>query len=81
MLERFSSLDTTSEGGEMDKMGLLGPSSTWTYLVDDHVSTDRLAASLVSRRNIGFAVGAALTGPLFMLWVLSRHLVGRGKRR
>jgi preprotein translocase subunit SecA len=80
MVERFASLDITSEGVEMDQMGLLGPSSTWTYLVDDHASTDRLAASLVGRRNIGFAVDAALTGPLFMLWVLSRHLLRRGRR-
>ena len=80
MVERFASLDITSEGIRMDQMGLLGPSSTWTYLVDDHASTDRLAASLLGRRNIGFAVGAALTGPLFMLWVLSRHLLRRGRR-
>jgi preprotein translocase subunit SecA len=80
MVERFASLDITSEVAGMDQMGLLGPSSTWTYLVDDHASTDRLAASLVGRRNIGFAVGAALTGPLFMLWVLSRRLLRRGRR-
>jgi preprotein translocase subunit SecA len=58
-------------------LGLQGPSSTWTYLVNDQAFTDRLAASLVGGRNVGFAVGAALTGPLLMLWALSRRFFQR----
>jgi preprotein translocase subunit SecA len=79
VVERFTSLEITSDGVDMDKMKLHGPSSTWTYLVDDHALTDRLAAALMSRGNIGFAAGAALTGPLLMLWALSRRLQRRGK--
>ena len=80
VVERFTSLEITSDGVDMDKMKLHGPSSTWTYLVNDHTFTDHLAATLMSRRNIGFAASAALTGPLLMLWALSRHLRRRGKR-
>jgi preprotein translocase subunit SecA len=77
---RFTSLEITPEGADLGKMGLRGPSSTWTYLVNDDAFTDGLAGMLVSRRNIGFQVGAALNAPLLMLWALSRHLLRRGKR-
>jgi preprotein translocase subunit SecA len=73
--EIFTSLEITSDGRiSMEEMGLRGPSSTWTYLVNDNAFTDSLAAALVSRRNVGFQVGAALTGPLLLLWALSRRL-------
>jgi preprotein translocase subunit SecA len=81
VIEGFTSLEITSDGVDLDRMKLRGPSSTWTYLVDDNTSTDRLSAMLMSRQNIGFAVSAALTGPLLMLWALSRHLQRRTKRR
>jgi preprotein translocase subunit SecA len=61
-------------------MGLRGPSSTWTYLVNDDAFSDRMAAMLLSRRNIGFAANAALTGPLLLVWALSRRLRRRGKQ-
>lgn len=79
VVENFTSLQITVDGVDTDKMGLRGPSSTWTYLVDDHTSTDGLTATLMSRRNIGFAASAALTGPLLMLWALSRRLQHRSK--
>ncbi len=79
MVERFTSLEITSDGVDMEELGLRGPSSTWTYLVNDDAFTDGLAARLVSGRNIGFAANAALTGPLLMLWALSRRLQRRGK--
>jgi preprotein translocase subunit SecA len=79
VVERFTSLEITSDRVDMEEMGLRGPSSTWTYLVNDHAFSDGLSAQLVSRRNIGFAANAALTGPLFMLWVLFRRLQRRGK--
>ena len=77
-LEKFDSLELTPDGLDFEKMGLHGPSSTWTYLINDEAFTDRLAASLIGGRNIGFATGAAMTGPLLMLWALSRRF---GRRR
>ena len=77
-VEIFASLKLDPGGVSFENMGLQGPSSTWTYLVNDQAFTDRLAASLVGGRNVGFAAGAALTGPLLMLWALTRRF---GRRR
>jgi preprotein translocase subunit SecA len=74
LLERFESLTVTEEGVDWDAMGLRGPSSTWTYLVDEEISADPLAATLISRRHVGFAVVAAMTGPLLMFWALLARL-------
>jgi preprotein translocase subunit SecA len=74
LLERFESLTITEEGIDWDAIGLRGPSSTWTYLVDEDISADPLAATLISRQHIGFAVVAAMTGPLLMLWALLARL-------
>jgi preprotein translocase subunit SecA len=79
VVDRFRSLEIGSDGVDWETAGIRGPSSTWTYLVDDDAFTDGLAAALSSRRNIGFQAGAAFTGPLLMLWGLSRLLRRRGK--
>jgi preprotein translocase subunit SecA len=79
VVERFSPLEITPDGVDLEGMGLRGPSSTWTYLVNDDAFSDRMAAMLLSRRNIGFAANAALTGPLLLVWALSRRLRRRGK--
>jgi preprotein translocase subunit SecA len=80
LIARFTALEITREGADLGKMGLRGPSSTWTYLVNDDAFTDGLAGMLVSRRNIGFQAGAALNAPLLLLWALSRQLLRRRKR-
>jgi preprotein translocase subunit SecA len=80
VVEWFSALDITPDGVDMGELGLRGPSSTWTYLVNDDAFTDRLAATLLSSRNIGFAANAALSGPLFLVWALSRRWQRRGEK-
>jgi preprotein translocase subunit SecA len=75
----LNSLKITTDGVDLERMGLRGPSSTWTYLVSDDAMSDRLAATLSSQRNIGFAAGAALAWPLLILWPLIRRLQRRGK--
>ncbi len=75
--EIFAALEIDSGRVSFEDMGLQGPSSTWTYLVNDQAFSDRLAASLIGGRNVGFAAGAALTGPLLMLWALSRRFTRR----
>ena len=36
IVETFMSADITGEGIDMEKEGLKGPSSTWTYLINDN---------------------------------------------
>jgi preprotein translocase subunit SecA len=59
--------------------GLKGPTSTWTYLVNE----DQFGwgVELLKGKNLGFAVGAAaFMGPLFVFTLLMRRLRRRKKR-
>ncbi len=54
---------------DFDAKGLIGPSSTWTYLVNE----DQFGwgIEMLSGRNVGFAAGAALyAGPLYVFTLL-----------
>ena len=65
---------------DIDAEGLKGPSSTWTYLVND----DQFGwgVELVKGTNIGFAAGAAaLYGPLFVFALLANRLRRNKARR
>ncbi|MGD2148737.1 MAG: accessory Sec system translocase SecA2, partial [Anaerolineae bacterium] len=80
VVDGFNSLEITADGVDVDKLGLRGPSSTWTYLVGDHAFTDRLTAALVSRGGVGFSATAALAGPLLVVWALTRRWQRREAR-
>ena len=63
---------------DLDSEGLKGPSSTWTYLVNE----DQFGwgIELLKGKNIGFtASAAALYGPLYIFTLLVNRL--RGKKR
>ena len=65
---------------DIDAEGLKGPSSTWTYLIND----DQFGwgVELVKGTNIGFAAGAAaLYGPLFVFALLANRLRRNKARR
>ena len=58
---------------DLDADDLRGPSSTWTYLVNE----DQFGwgMEMLKGRNIGLAAGAALyAGPLFLLTLLVNRL-------
>ena len=78
VVNKFASLEIAADGVDLEELGLKGPSSTWTYLVNDQAFSDRLGATLMSRRNIGFAANAALAAPLLLVWAVSRRF-RRGK--
>ena len=64
---------------DLDAQGLKGPSSTWTYLVNEEQFG--WGVELLKGKHIGFAVGAAaFWGPLFILTLIVRRLRGRRKR-
>jgi hypothetical protein len=71
-----TSLHITADGVDLDAASPRGPASTWTYLEED-VFKDPIAAALLSQRNIGFAVSAAMVGPLLMLWALVQRFQKR----
>ena len=65
---------------DLDAEGLKGPSSTWTYLVND----DQFGwgVELVKGTNIGFAAGAAaFYGPLFVFALIANRLKRRRHKR
>ena len=76
VVTKFTSLHVTADGVDLDAASLRGPASTWTYLEED-VFKDPIAAALLSQRNIGFAVSAAMVGPLLMLWALVQRFQKR----
>ena len=64
---------------DLDAAGLKGPSSTWTYLVNE----DQLGwgVEMLKGTNVGFAAGAAaLYGPLFVLALIANRF-GRKRKR
>ena len=69
VLSTFLSLKITTEGVDLDRKDLKGPSSTWTYLINDNQFGSWV--EMIQGRNIGFsAVAAAIYGPLYILWGL-----------
>lgn len=77
----FEAVTIGPAGIDLAKEGLRGPSSTWTYLINDDPFRDQLSMALGG--NVAFAAGAALpftTGPLLILWGLYRRYI-RGRSR
>jgi preprotein translocase subunit SecA len=63
---------------DLDAEGLRGPSSTWTYLINE----DQLGwgVELLKGTNVGFsAAAAALYGPLLVFTLLAKRLRRRGQ--
>ncbi len=78
----FEAATITPEGIDLDREGLRGPSSTWTYLINDDPFRDQLSMALGG--NVAFAAGAALpftTGPLLILWGLYNRFVRDRSRK
>ncbi len=66
VLQTFQSLPLSDKGIDMDRKGIRGPSSTWTYLITDNQFG--LWVGLLQGSNIGFTSAAAgVYGPLYVL--------------
>ncbi len=77
VVETLSSIDLPAGEPSLEAAGLIGPSSTWTYLVDDR-ALGGLEDMLAGSGNYGVAAAAALTtGPLLAAWALWRWITGR----
>jgi preprotein translocase subunit SecA len=72
-------------GGRVDLegLGIRGPSSTWTYLVNDDPFRNQIGMMLTGPGRTTIAVyAAALMMPLLLLWgLLDRVMRKRPKRR
>ena len=66
------------EGLDLSELQLKGPSSTWTYLVNDDPFRNQIGMLLTGPGRTTFAIGGAITAmPLMIFWAL----VDRFKRR
>jgi preprotein translocase subunit SecA len=63
----FESVKVTEEGVDWEGEGLLGPSSTWTYLVTDMPFTTGPLAAMAGRPSLGLVV-AWMYWPLWIVW-------------
>ena len=77
-LETFRSIALVD--GEIVENDILNksPSSTWTYLINDHFFEDELLDEMIV--SGGFAAGMAGVGaPFLMLYLLVKRLFKRGE--
>jgi preprotein translocase subunit SecA len=73
IVSTFMTAKITEDGIDLDQAGLRGPSSTWTYLINDQMMSE-LQRFLYGFGNSAFAIGAALTTwPLLIAWGIWRR--------
>ncbi|MGH9765856.1 MAG: hypothetical protein ACREAB_00355 [Blastocatellia bacterium] len=73
----FATAEVTENGIELDQAVLRGPSSTWTYLINDQTLPE-LQRMLYGFGGAAFAIGAVLTTwPLLIAWGIWRRFTKR----
>jgi preprotein translocase subunit SecA len=76
IVEVFERIEITADGVDWDREGLRGPSSTWTYLINDNIFGNNTFLTLANRPGFG------LWAILLCWWILVPWaLVLRWKRR
>lgn len=86
-LNSFHSVKISKEGIDIDKEGLRGPSSTWTYLINDNPFSN-LGLGLIANRNIGLSAGAGaiaaaylpITAALLLIRSINKFLKKKKKK-
>jgi preprotein translocase subunit SecA len=79
IVSTFATAKITENGIDLDRAGLRGPSSTWTYLINDQAMPE-LQRMLYGFGGAAFAIGAVLTTwPLLIAWGIWRRLT-KGNR-
>lgn len=68
IIQKIKTVHITQNGIDLEKEGLHGPTSTWTYLISDNPFGDKLEMMLNSSSQIGFAAFAALVWPLLAFY-------------
>ncbi|MDN5202027.1 accessory Sec system translocase SecA2 [Fulvivirgaceae bacterium BMA10] len=73
VIGKMKVVNITPRGIDLQQEGLLSPTSTWTYLINDNPFGDRLAMMLTGYGNIGFGAFAALLWPLLAIYYLVKN--------
>ncbi len=72
IVEIFERVEITAAGVDWEREGLLGPSSTWTYLVNDNVFSGNTFLTMATRASFGLWA-VLICWPLLLLWGLGQH--------
>ena len=81
VVETFATAEITKDGIALDRAGLRGPSSTWTYLINDQ-ALPQLQQMLYGHGSAPFAIAAVLTTwPLLLAWGVWRRFSKVSKSR
>jgi preprotein translocase subunit SecA len=71
-VETFERIEITAAGVDWEREGLLGPSSTWTYLVNDNVFSGNTFLTLGVRASFGLWA-VLVCWPLLLVWGAAQH--------
>jgi preprotein translocase subunit SecA len=77
---RLEALEVTPDGIDWGQAGLLGPTSTWTYLINDDPFGSNAMRTFFNKRTPAIAA-AAMVPPLVVLWGLVERWKNRKARR
>jgi preprotein translocase subunit SecA len=67
---------------DVEGLGIKGPSSTWTYLVNDDPFRNQIGMMLTGPGRTTIAIyAAAVMTPLLILWGLVDRLLGKRPKR
>jgi preprotein translocase subunit SecA len=81
VLDALSRLTVQGNRLDLESVGVRGPSSTWTYLVNDDPFRNRIGALLTGPGGPTLAMYAAgVLGPLLVLWGLVERFWRRNRR-
>ena len=82
VLETFPLVTVGAGGLDLGAAGIKGPSSTWTYLVNDDPFRNQILLKLIGPGGTTIAIySSALLGPLFLLWGVVERLLRKGRGR
>jgi preprotein translocase subunit SecA len=82
-LEALERVQTSNGRVDLEGLGIRGPASTWTYLVNDDPFRNQIGMMLTGPGRASVAIyAAAIMMPLLLLWgLIDRVLKGRPNRR
>ena len=81
-LDALDQIRTNDGRVDLERLGLRGPSSTWTYLVNDDPFRNQIGMMLTGPGRASIAIyAAAIMMPLLLLWGLVDRILRRRPRR